>query len=173
MWYLLFNQGRCRDIWFDETRWNKKVDDILVRKFPRISIPGRLAPMVGVSAVDMLFSDHPKCLDLVLIYASGLMISIRSPWSGFSPLYDQSPIDIYSTPLYSDSKMFIRTSGHWSKYSIGIKEIPMSRSQPGVYVIGDDDYRMDNRVVDGGEYMSYCFCVGTILLVLYMWGWEG
>jgi hypothetical protein len=31
---------------------------------------------VRVSAIDVLFSDHPKCLDLIFIYLSGLMISI-------------------------------------------------------------------------------------------------
>jgi hypothetical protein len=32
--------------------------------------------MVAISAIDVLFSDHPKCLDLIFIYLSGLMISI-------------------------------------------------------------------------------------------------
>ena len=31
---------------------------------------------VWISAIDMLFSDHPKYLDLIFIYLSGLMISI-------------------------------------------------------------------------------------------------
>jgi hypothetical protein len=32
--------------------------------------------MVSISAIDVLFPDHPKCLDLMFIYVSGLMISI-------------------------------------------------------------------------------------------------
>jgi hypothetical protein len=28
-----------------------------------------------ISAIDVVFSDHPKCLDLIFIYLSGLMIS--------------------------------------------------------------------------------------------------
>ncbi len=60
----------------ERPRCNKKVDDILLRKFLRILIPGRLAPRVGISAIDVLFSDHPKCLDLIFIYSPGLMISI-------------------------------------------------------------------------------------------------
>ena len=30
--------------------------------------------MVTISAIDPLFSDHPKCLDLIFLYLSGLMI---------------------------------------------------------------------------------------------------
>jgi hypothetical protein len=30
----------------------------------------------SISAIDVLFSDHPKCLHLIFIYLSGLMISI-------------------------------------------------------------------------------------------------
>jgi hypothetical protein len=33
---------------------------------------------VWISAIDVLFSDHPKCLDLIFIYLSGLMISIEN-----------------------------------------------------------------------------------------------
>jgi hypothetical protein len=42
----------------------------------RISKPRWVTPMVTISAIDVLFSDHPKCLDLIFIYLSGLMISI-------------------------------------------------------------------------------------------------
>jgi hypothetical protein len=41
----------------------------------RISKPHGVTPMVAISAIDMLFSDHQKCLDLIFIYLSGLMIS--------------------------------------------------------------------------------------------------
>jgi hypothetical protein len=41
-------------------RCNKKVDDILLRKFLRISISGRLAPMVGISAMNLLFPTYQK-----------------------------------------------------------------------------------------------------------------
>ncbi len=30
----------------------------------------------SVPAIDVLFSDHPECLDLIFIYLSGLMIAI-------------------------------------------------------------------------------------------------
>jgi hypothetical protein len=33
---------------------------------------------VLVSAIGVLLSDHPKCLDLIFMYLSGLMISIGS-----------------------------------------------------------------------------------------------
>jgi len=32
--------------------------------------------MVIISAIHVLFSDHPKCLDLIFMYLSGLMIYI-------------------------------------------------------------------------------------------------
>ena len=35
-------------------------------------------PKERISAIDVLFSDHPKCLDLIFIYLSGLMISIEN-----------------------------------------------------------------------------------------------
>ena len=35
----------------------------------------RVALVVMVSAIDVLFSDHPKCLDLIFICLSGAMIS--------------------------------------------------------------------------------------------------
>jgi hypothetical protein len=31
---------------------------------------------VSIAAINVLFSDHQKCLDLIFIYLSGLMISI-------------------------------------------------------------------------------------------------
>jgi len=43
--------------------------------FYRISKPCGVTRVVAVSAIDVLFSDHPKCLDLIFIYLSGLMIS--------------------------------------------------------------------------------------------------
>jgi hypothetical protein len=33
---------------------------------------------VHISAINLLFSDHQKCLDLIFIYLSGLMIFIRN-----------------------------------------------------------------------------------------------
>lgn len=41
----------------------------------RISKPRGAAPMVTVSAIDVLFSDYRKCLDLIFIYLPGMMIS--------------------------------------------------------------------------------------------------
>ena len=35
-------------------------------------------PGVRIAAIDVLFSDYPKCLDLIFIYLSGLMVSIRN-----------------------------------------------------------------------------------------------
>jgi hypothetical protein len=37
----------------------------------------RAGVRVAISDIDVLFSDHPKCLDLIFIYLSGLMISIE------------------------------------------------------------------------------------------------
>ena len=34
---------------------------------------------IAISAIDVLFSDYPKCLDLIFIYLSGLMISTGNP----------------------------------------------------------------------------------------------
>jgi hypothetical protein len=41
-----------------------------------ISKPHRATSLVTISAIDVLFSDHPKCLDLIFIYLSDLMFSI-------------------------------------------------------------------------------------------------
>jgi hypothetical protein len=38
-----------------------------------------MGSMVAVSAIDVLFSDYPKCLDLIFIYLPGLMISTGNP----------------------------------------------------------------------------------------------
>ena len=35
----------------------------------------RVAPMVSISAINVLLSDYPKRLDLIFIYLLGLMIS--------------------------------------------------------------------------------------------------
>jgi len=40
----------------------------------RISKPRGAAPMVAVSAIDVLFSDYRKCLDLIFIYLPGMML---------------------------------------------------------------------------------------------------
>jgi hypothetical protein len=42
----------------------------------RILKPRGVTPLVVISAIDVLFSDHPKYLDLIFIYLSGLMISV-------------------------------------------------------------------------------------------------
>jgi hypothetical protein len=44
--------------------------------YNRISKPRWVTPMVTVSAIDLLFSDHQKSLDLIFIYLPGLVISI-------------------------------------------------------------------------------------------------
>ena len=46
--------------------------------YNRFSNPRWVTPMVTVAAINPLFSDHPKCLDLIFIYLSGLTISIGS-----------------------------------------------------------------------------------------------
>jgi hypothetical protein len=40
----------------------------------RISKPRGVSPMVTISAIYLLFSDHQKCLDLIFIYQPGLII---------------------------------------------------------------------------------------------------
>jgi hypothetical protein len=42
----------------------------------RGAYPSLVQPRGTISAIDVLFSDHPKCLGLMFIYVSGLMISI-------------------------------------------------------------------------------------------------
>jgi hypothetical protein len=39
---------------------------------------GQVPSVVAISAINVLFSDRPKCLDLIFIYFSGLMISIEN-----------------------------------------------------------------------------------------------
>jgi len=41
----------------------------------RISKPHGVTPTATISAIDVLFSDHPKCLDSIFIYLLGPMIS--------------------------------------------------------------------------------------------------
>ena len=41
----------------------------------RISKPRGVTPLVAISAIDVPFYHYPKCLDLIFIYPSGLMIS--------------------------------------------------------------------------------------------------
>jgi len=47
-----------------------------VKYFPEIENPLHIATKSsssegGIAAIDVLFSDHPKCLDLIFIYLSG------------------------------------------------------------------------------------------------------
>jgi hypothetical protein len=44
--------------------------------FSCISPKNLLGDFFDSLAIDVLFSDRPKCLDLIFIYLSGLMISI-------------------------------------------------------------------------------------------------
>jgi hypothetical protein len=73
--------------------------------------------------VSLLITDHPTSLfelrgaSWLLTYAeapAGKLVNFSYfiPRHSSLPIYDQSPIDIDSTPSYSDSKMFIRTSGY-------------------------------------------------------------
>jgi len=40
----------------------------------RILKPRGVTPLVAISAIDVLFLDYHKCLDLIFIHLSGLMI---------------------------------------------------------------------------------------------------
>jgi hypothetical protein len=50
-------------------------DPIYPTDYNRISKPRWVPPVVAISAINLLFSDRPKCLDLIFIYLLALVIS--------------------------------------------------------------------------------------------------